>query len=99
MADEFGGMTCCVEQGRYGHYAPKPTLLYSVCCELPELRWGVHRVTEADFPEWALERYGLAKCKRVGVMGFKGGGTDSTPRIHTPEEFRDLLIAIARSAK
>lgn len=26
-------------------------------------------------------------------------GTDSTPRIHTPAEFRDLLISIAVSAK
>lgn len=31
-------------------------------------------------------------------MAFKGGGTNSTPRIHTPPEFRDLLLAIARSA-
>ena len=27
VADCMGGWTCCVEQGRYGHYARKPTLL------------------------------------------------------------------------
>jgi hypothetical protein len=27
VADFDGGWTCCVEQGRYGHYARKPTLL------------------------------------------------------------------------
>jgi hypothetical protein len=26
-ADFEGGWTCCIEQGRYGHYARKPTLL------------------------------------------------------------------------
>ena len=29
-ADEHGGWTCRVEQGRYGHYCPKPTWLYAV---------------------------------------------------------------------
>ena len=38
------------------------------------------------------------ECKRAGELAFKGGGTNSTPRIHTPPEFRDLLLAIARSA-
>lgn len=98
-ADEFGGFTCCVEQGRYGHYTPKPTLLYAVgVSPLPELRWGVHKVTPDDFPPEALEKYGLAKCKRMGLMAFKGGGTDSSPRIATPIEFRDLLIDMAKSA-
>jgi hypothetical protein len=32
-------------------------------------------------------------------MAFKGGGKDSAPRIATPPEFRDLLIAMARSAR
>jgi hypothetical protein len=37
----YGGWTCCVEQGRYGHYARKPTLLLAYGCELPELDWGI----------------------------------------------------------
>jgi len=32
-------------------------------------------------------------------LSFKGGGKDSTPRIHTPDEFRDLLLRIACTAK
>lgn len=94
-ADFEGGWTCCVEQGRYGHYARKPTLLYAVGCELPSLEWGR---SEPVFPAWALEKYGLAKCKRAGELAFKGGGTDSAPRIGTPEPFRDMLIAMARTA-
>ena len=64
-ADEYGGWTCCVEQGRYGHYAPKPTWLYAVGCELPELRWGVYRVRDDDFPAWAMEKYGRERCRKA----------------------------------
>ena len=97
-AGDGRGVTCCVEQGRYGHYAPKPTLLYAVGVEVPELRWGKYEVKDADFPAWAMEKYGREKCRRLGVLSFKGGGKDSTPRIHTPIEFRDLLLRIADTA-
>ena len=86
------GWTCCVEQGRYGHYARKPTLLYAVGCDLPDLDWG-H--SEARFPQWAIEKNGLKYCKRAGELAFQGGGKDSGPRIGTPEPFRDILIKIA----
>jgi hypothetical protein len=95
-AGPCGGWTCCVEQGRYGHYARKPTLLlaYGVS-DLPELAWGS---SAPQFPPWAVEKYGLAYCKRAGELAFKGGGTDSAPRIGTPPAFRDLLINIAATA-
>lgn len=94
-ADEFGGWTCCVEQGRYGHYARKPTLLlaYGVD-ELPELEWG-H--SEMKLDPAVVERMGLKRAKRLGEVGARGGGQNSTPRIHTPTPFRDLLISMARS--
>lgn len=95
VADFYGGWTCCVEQGRYGHYARKPTLLYAVGCDLPDLLWGE---TEPQFPQWAIEKHGLEYCKRAGELAFQGGGTDSAPRIGTPEPFRDILISMARSA-
>ena len=90
-----GGWTCCVEQGRYGHYARKPTLLLAYGMErweLPELRWGK---SEPSFPPEAVEKYGLAYCKRAGELAFKGGGKDNSHRIGTPTEFRDLLIGMA----
>lgn len=94
VADFFGGWTCCVEQGRYGHYARKPTLLLAYGCELPELDWGKGppRLDPA-----VIERMGLARAKRLGEVGGKGGGKDSAPRIGTPVPFRDLLIGMARS--
>jgi len=96
-ADAYGGWTCCVEQGRYGHYAPKPTLLYSVGCELLELEWGVYKVRDEDFPEWAMKKYGRGKCRRAGLLAFKGGGKNSSPRISTPQKFMDLLILIVKT--
>ncbi len=95
-ADFGGGWTCCVEQGRYGHYARKPTLLYAVGTDLPELLWG-H--SEARLDPVVVARMGLKRAKRLGEVGARGGGTNSTPRIHTPTEFRDLLISIARTAR
>jgi hypothetical protein len=97
-ADEQGGWTCCVEQGRYGHYAPKPTLLYAMGVkELPELDWGIRKVKAKDFPPAALAKYGESRCRRIGLLSFKGGGTDSTPRIATPKAFRTILIEMAKS--
>lgn len=101
-ADDYG-LTCRVEQGRYGHYCAKPTWLYVSGVDpvdLPELEWGVSPPpTEKDFPPEAIAKHGLEYCKRAGVMAFKGGGKDSAPRIHTPPEFRDLLVSIARSVR
>ena len=101
-ATDTGGWTCRVEQGRYGHYCAKPTwlLAYGLEGRLPDLRWGVSPApTEAEFPPSAVAKHGLDYCKRAGVMAFRGGGKNSAPRIHTPLEFRDMLIAMARSVK
>jgi hypothetical protein len=95
MADFLGGWTCCVEQGRYGHYARKPTMLYAFGVDLPELDWGIG---EPRLDPAVIERMGLKRAKRLGEVGARGGGTDSAPRIGTPPAFRDLLISIAKTA-
>lgn len=99
IADYVGGWTCCVEQGQYGHYARKPTLLY-VCGisprDLPSLKWG-YRYARLD--PAIVERMGLERAKRLGEVAARGGGTDSSPRIGTPPPFRNLLIDIATSAR
>ena len=94
-ADDLGGYTCCVEQGHYGHISRKATWLYTVGCQLPELKWGssgqrIHPV--------ALERYGYEKARRIGMMAMIGGKEKTKIRNATPIEFRDLLIGMAESA-
>lgn len=96
VADFYGGWTCCVEQGRYGHYARKPTLLYAVGCNLPELDWGIGK---SRLDPAVIERMGLARAKKLGEVSSKGGGTDSSPRIGTPEQFKRLLITMAESVR
>ncbi len=83
-----------MEQGRYGHYARKPTLLLAYGCDLPDLDWGV---SKPSFPQWAIDKHGVQYCKRAGELAFKGGGTDSSPRIGTPDQFRTILLDMARS--
>lgn len=94
-ADFEGGWTCCVEQGRYGHYARKPTWLYANGVDLPSLDWGKG---EPRLDPAIIARMGLKRAKRLGEVGGRGGGRDSAPRIGTPEPFRDLLLSIAKTA-
>jgi hypothetical protein len=99
-ADYLGGgrfgWTCCVEQGRYGHYARKPTWLYAVGVDLPELDWGK---SEANLCPELIARVGIQAARKRGEVCSRGGGTDSAPRIGTPSGFRDLLLSMARSAQ
>lgn len=95
-ADEYGGWTCHVEQGHYGHISRKVTWLYAVGTARPDLQWGssgqrLHPI--------ALERYGYAKARRIGMMAMIGGKNKTRIRDATPVDFRDLLLAIARSAR
>jgi hypothetical protein len=94
-ADDHGGWTCYVEQGHYGHMSRKPTWLYAVGCVLPELDWSKG---EQRLHPVALARYGYAKARRIGMTAMVGGKDKTKIRNATPLEFRDVLIAMARSA-
>lgn len=93
-ADDAGGWTCYVEQGHYGHLARKPTWLYACRTSLPQLDW---RMGEQRLHPVALERHGYAKARRIGMMAMVGGKDKTKIRNATPAEFRDVLIAMARS--
>jgi hypothetical protein len=86
-----GGWSCHVEQGRYGHAAKKATWLYAYGCELPDLRWG-----------------SIADTRSTALVSWCGNHTrlgDDRPRVgkaaaaRTPLAFRDVLLAMARSAR
>jgi hypothetical protein len=95
-ADAYGGWTCCVEQGHYGHLSKKPTWLYAVADELPSLIWGKGK--QRLHPR-AVELHGYEKARRIGMMAMVGGKDKTRIRNATPPEFRDLLLSIARSCE
>jgi hypothetical protein len=94
-ADEIDGWTCCVWQGHYGHFSGKATWLYANGVQLPELMWGK---TEQRIHPVALAKYGYEKARRIGMMAMVGGKDKTRIRNTTPEQFRDILLAMARSA-
>ena len=96
LPGSHSGWTCCVEQGKYGHYARKPTWLLAYGCELPSLDWGR---TEWTPPPEIVAKMGMKRARRMGELATKGGGKNSAPRIGTPQPFRDILINMARSVK
>jgi len=95
-ADSFGGMTCQVEQGHYGHMSRKATWLYAVGIEFPDLDWSKG---EQRLHPKALEKYGYEKARRIGMMAMIGGKDKTRIRNATPEPFRDVLLAMAASAR
>lgn len=93
-----GGWTTHVEQGRYGHAARKPTWLYAFNTTLLDLRWG-----RADLATVT------ATCSWARIGDWPTNGRDraawqSRRRLNqreasaSPPEFRDALLALARSA-
>lgn len=98
MRDRRAGewWTCYVEQGHYGHMSRKPTWLLARGVDLPELEWSKG---EQRLHPVALERYGYAKARRIGMTAMVGGKDKTKIRNATPVEFRDVLLSIARSAR
>jgi len=92
-ADLFGGMTCQVEQGHYGHMSRKATWLYGVGIEFADLAWGE---SEQRLHPVALERYGYEKARRIGMMAMVGGKDKTKIRNATPIWFRDVLVSMIR---
>lgn len=83
-ADDFGGWTCCVDQGHYGHFSNKLTWLY-VCgihsSDLPQLIRG--RGEQRIHPR-ALELHGYEKARRIGMVAMVGGKDKVRIRNATP---------------
>lgn len=84
------GMTCCVEQGHYGHRARKATWLYAVLPTYPELRWGK---AEGKMP-WDGNSFHSADERRRAVRTGACQRLSHRERSATPVEFRDLLLGM-----
>lgn len=93
-ADFHGGWTCCVEQGWYGHRARKKTWLYANGVCLPSLKWGA---APGDFVRLD-EGFHSSEERRRAVKTGACQRLSKRQRAATPPEFRDVLLAIARSA-
>lgn len=84
-----GGWACHVEQGHYGHRAPKPTWLYAYSVTaLPSLKWG-----ESDAVMGLNTWYPSARADPTA----RRKEVSKRERHATPPAFRDLLLAMARS--
>ena len=91
VADWEGGWTCRVSQYRYGHAAIKETWLYAVGCDLPSLDWR-----RSDREGRRIVRHGEAYRQNQPTMIERMHSSDPRRKC-TPEPFRDLLLAMARS--
>lgn len=93
--DSWGGASCCIEQGHYGHRARKATWLYAVRAELPALHWGPSSGLRLDegFHSRAERHAARAAGQRPRIR--------LTPRecAATPPAFRNVLLALARSTR
>ena len=93
-ADSYGGSTCYVEQGHYGHIARKGTWLYAVGTALTAPIWG--QLPQRIHPV-ALAKHGYAKARRIGVMAMVGGKDKVKIRDATPIAFARYLVELAAS--
>jgi hypothetical protein len=81
--DAFGGMSCRVDQGHYGHRAQKATWLYACHVKPLELIWGKAPRPAHVASDRRSTRTGA--CQRLSKK----------QRRATPPEFRDLLLSVA----
>ena len=88
--DLFGGASCYVEQGRYGHPAKKATWLYAYGVVLRDLRWGYRRDGYPELVSWCGNHVNFWHEGRTRVGKAQAAAT--------PPAFRDELLAIARTA-
>lgn len=101
--DLSGGWTCCVEQGHYGHRARKATWLYACVERPPVLVWGRSAATARldDGYASASPRAAARAAMPVGPLRLATTTVERLShkeRAATPIAFRDMLLAIARSA-
>lgn len=92
VADFYGGWTCCVEQGHYGHMARKATWLYAYGVELPDLEWGSCGI-KMRLDEGFHSKEERRRAVRTGACQRLSKNQCAA----TPIQFRDVLLSMART--
>lgn len=87
--DIYGGRSCCVAQGHYGHRAQKLTWLYGVNIHFKELTWGKCSGKER------LDE-GFHSSKERSSKNERRKRLDKFSNLATPIQFRDLLVSLVR---
>lgn len=97
VPDRFGGRSCYIDQGAYGHPAKKPTWLYAVLPAFPDLNWtrvwGRPRIGGDGFHSTA-ER-ARAKARVGGKPRFEQVPAEWNWR--TPDDLKTVLHDLAAS--
>lgn len=90
--DRYGGRSCCVAQGNYGHESQKLTWLYGKDIDFRELKWGKtpgKKRLDEGFHSNDERSKTIQRRKR----------TSKKINESTPEEFADLLIDLVQKGK
>lgn len=85
--DRYGGRSCCVAQGHYGHRAQKLTWLYGVNINFKELHWG-------KCPGKQRLDEGFKSTKERNETSERVKRLNKQQNLETPIEFRNLLIEL-----
>lgn len=99
--DAFGGRSCYVDQGAYGHKCKKPTWLYAVLPAYPRMNWT--RVWDSPYTiggdgyHSRLERIRARTKREREREGRTKLQLPKGERHLTPPLFRDELLRLARS--
>lgn len=96
--DGFGGRSCSVYQGNYGHPNPKPTWLYAVLPSFPGIDWSKPPTKQhlSTMATYRSKEERQAACARGEKLPRRPVYRE---RIKTPEPFRDLLLTMARTVR
>lgn len=92
--DRYGGRSCCVSQGHYGHAARKMTWLYAVGIDFRELKWGP-KTGSLRLNEGYHSKEERARAVKTGICQR----LSKRQRLITPEPFLELLLELARSVE
>lgn len=95
VTDSWGGRSCSVDQGKYGHKAQKPTWLYAVLPSYPKLNW--ERAWDMEYRIGGIGYHNRAQREKAKAGGYAKKQVPESERHLTPPAFRDLLVSLAAS--